>query len=301
MIAPPRRSTGQPLVLIANDQEWTARSLETILAAEGYQVSRAYTGRQALERALAERPDLIILDRQLPDLDGPTVCRELRDSEAIGPLVPIVITTAGPAGRTQRLEAYDAGAWEFFGQPLDGELVGMQLRTFLAAKRLADRVHEEALVDEPTGLYNARGLERRAREVGSEASRLRQPLACVVFGAVNNGLAEAVASADALAHQLGATFLQQGREADIYGRLGGLQFGVVAPATTADGARRLIERLSTAAREALRQDGTPPVELRAGYCAVSDYGAGEMDVTEMLQRAGVAMQHDAVEDLLPGS
>ncbi|MCL4865684.1 MAG: response regulator, partial [Gemmatimonadales bacterium] len=171
-----------PLVLIANDQEWTARSLESILEAEGYAVLRAYTGRQALDRALAERPDLVILDRQLPDMDGPTICRLLRDPAALGPMLPVVITTAGPAGRSQRLEACEAGAWEFFGQPLDAEIVTFKLRTFLEAKQHADQVRRESLIDELTGLYNARGLERRAREVGAEASRQRQPLACVVFG-----------------------------------------------------------------------------------------------------------------------
>jgi PleD family two-component response regulator len=169
-------------VLIANDQEWTARSLESILEAEGYTVLRAYTGRQAMDRALAERPDLVILDRQLPDLDGPSVCRLLRDEAALGLTLPVVITTAGPAGRTQRLEAYEAGAWEFFGQPLDAEIVSLKLRTFLQAKQHADRFRREALIDDLTGLYSPQGLERRAREVGSVAPRQRQPLACVVFG-----------------------------------------------------------------------------------------------------------------------
>lgn len=295
MIAPRAgRTPDQPLVLIANDQEWTARSLETILVAEGYEVIRAYTGRQALDRALADSPDLVILDRQLPDLDGPAVCRQLRESPGLGPLVPIVITTAGPAGRTQRLEAYQAGAWEFFGQPLDAEVVILRLRTFLAAKRHADSYRREAMVDEVTGLYSSRGLERRAKEVGSEASRQRQPLACVVFGAMDHGVAEAMATADALARRLGVTFQHHGRNADVVGRLGPLHFGLVAPATTADGARRLVERLSEAVRQALDEAGLGgAVVLRAGYCAVSDYGAGEMDVSEMLSRAHQAMQEAA--------
>jgi CheY-like chemotaxis protein len=51
-----------PLVLIANDQEWSARSLESILGPNGYAVVRAYTGQQALERARTSQPDIIILD-----------------------------------------------------------------------------------------------------------------------------------------------------------------------------------------------------------------------------------------------
>jgi diguanylate cyclase (GGDEF)-like protein len=280
-----------PLILIANDQEWTARSLESILEAEGYVVLRAYTGRQAIDRAIAERPDLVVLDRQLPDLDGPSVCRILRDESALGPMLPVIITTAGPAGRTQRLEACEAGAWDFFGQPLDAEIVSFKLRTFLTAKRHADALRRESLIDELTGLYNARGLERRAREVGSEASRQRQPLACVVFSTQEDSLISALESATDMARRIGGTFQRVGRTADVVGRMGPLDFAVVAPATTADGARAMVERITAEAKQQQvdsgHQDG---VALRAGYCAVSDYGAGEMDVTEMLQRAQAAMR-----------
>ena len=77
----------------------------------------------ALDRARATQPDLIILDAQMPDMHGFDVCRALRSDSRFGATTPIVITTAGPSGRTQRLEAYRAGAWEFLGQPLDGEAV----------------------------------------------------------------------------------------------------------------------------------------------------------------------------------
>ncbi|HSB52986.1 MAG TPA: response regulator, partial [Gemmatimonadales bacterium] len=118
-----------PLVLIANDQEWSARSLESILGPHGYSVVRAYTGQQALERARTALPDLIILDAQMPDMHGFDVCRTLRGDPRFGTTTPIVITTSGPSGRTQRLEAYRAGAWEFLGQPLDGEALLLKLDT----------------------------------------------------------------------------------------------------------------------------------------------------------------------------
>jgi two-component system cell cycle response regulator len=163
-----------PLVLIANDQEWSARSLESILAPNGYAVLRAYTGIQALERARTARPDLVILDAQMPDVHGVDVCRELRSDPRFSATTPIIITTAGPSGRTQRLEAYRAGAWEFLGQPLDGEALLLKLETFLKSKLEVDRIRDENLLDHPSGLYNMRGLSRRAREIGSEAVRLRQ-------------------------------------------------------------------------------------------------------------------------------
>jgi len=169
--------------------------------------------------------------------------------------------------------------------------VTFKLRTFLEAKRHADRVRRESLIDEVTGLYNARGLERRAREVSSDASRQRQPLACVVFGMQVDGLADALDAAADLARQISGTFQRVGRTADVVGRMGPLDFGLVAPATTAEGARSLVDRITAAARQGDHLGGSGNgIALRAGYCAVSDYGAGEMDVTEMLQRAQVAMR-----------
>ena len=58
------------VILIANDQEWTARSLESVLAPHGYEILRAFTGQQALDRASAGQPALILLDAQLPDVHG---------------------------------------------------------------------------------------------------------------------------------------------------------------------------------------------------------------------------------------
>ena len=76
--APVPSEPRSPLVLVANDQEWSLRSLESILQPHGYEVLRAYTGRQALERARAARPDVIILDSEMPDMRGLDVCRALR-------------------------------------------------------------------------------------------------------------------------------------------------------------------------------------------------------------------------------
>src|SRR3954465_9276704 len=104
------KARSAPLVLIANDQEWSARSLESILGPAGYSVVRAYTGQQALERARTAQPDLIILDAQRADVHGLGVCPMLRADPRLSGTTPVVITASGPSGRTQRLEAYGAGA-----------------------------------------------------------------------------------------------------------------------------------------------------------------------------------------------
>src|SRR5215467_8988582 len=91
-MANPAMPTRPPLALIANDQEWWARSLESILAAKGYAVLRAYTGVQALLTARSARPDVIFIELQLPDMDGAEVCRVLHEDNDVGASVPIVIS-----------------------------------------------------------------------------------------------------------------------------------------------------------------------------------------------------------------
>ena len=285
-----------PLVLIANDQEWSARSLESILGPNGYAVVRAYTGQQALERARTSQPDIIILDAQMPDIHGFEVCRALRSDPRFSSTTPIVITTSGPSGRTQRLEAYRAGAWEFLGQPLDGEALLLKLHTFLQSKRQVDLLREENLLDSGTGLYNMRGLARRAREIGSDAIRRREALACVVFAPESElETTDEEAPEEELVRmsdQVGAVFRQVGRVSDAIGRLGPTEFAVIAPATGADGAVRLVNRLGGAV-EATRipvRGGERSVRVKAGYCAVPDFAESSVDAVELLLRATTALR-----------
>jgi len=224
------------LVLIANDQEWSARSIESVLSPQGFAILRAFTGQQAIERALSSRPDLILLDAQLPDIHGFDVCRRLREEPAIGHSVPIIITTAGPSGRQQRLEASRAGAWDFLGQPLDSELMLARVEAFVQATSAIRRSREEALVEDETGLYTARGITRRLHEVAAEAARRRLPLACVVFTpeAIDGRTPDT-----AVLTGLGTALRRAGRESDVLGRLSTDEFVVVAPSTGEAGANRL--------------------------------------------------------------
>jgi diguanylate cyclase (GGDEF)-like protein len=289
------KAPASPLVLIANDQEWSARSIESILGPNGYSVVRAYTGQQALERARSAQPDIIILDAQMPDMHGFEVCRALRSDSRLSVTTPIVITTSGPSGRTQRLEAYRAGAWEFLGQPLDGEALLLKLSTFLQSKQQVDVLREENLLDSGTGLYNMRGLARRAREIGADAVRRREALACVVFAPDADDASDEESPSEEqlrLSDQLGTVFRQVGRGSDAIGRLGPTEFAVIAPATGADGAVRLVNRLGDAV-EATRipvRGGERSLRVKAGYCAVPDFAESSVDATELLLRATTALR-----------
>ena len=284
-----------PVVLIANDQEWSSRSLESIFAPQGYAVLRAYTGRQALELARSAQVDAVVLDFSMPDLSGVEVCRQLRNDPRFNAATPVLLTTSSTVTRAQRLEAYGAGAWEFLSEPLDGEALLLKLETFIGAKREGDRARGEALLDEVSGLYNLRGLARRAREIGAEAVRRRTPLACVVFSPGTSDAEITIEDVSTrLAEHLGEIMRKTGRTSDAIGRLGPLEFGIIAPATGDDGAAKLIERLRALVEaEPVTVDGEEHrLSFRASYSAVPDFAESSVDAVELLLQAARGLRQE---------
>jgi PleD family two-component response regulator len=254
-----------PRILIANDQEWTARSLESILSAEGYEVIRAFTGRQALERALDARPDLIVLDTQLPDISGPEVCRQLRAHPVVGWVVPIILTTAGSNGRNRMVEAMESGAWDFATQPFDGPLLLARIRTYLQAKAAHDAALAEATLDHGTGAYNRRGLSLRLSELWADARRRREPMTCLVVSAEAPELTLALQQAETLAARLVAALRDSVRSTDAVARLAPLEFAILAPSLGREAAVRVIERFRPRLTAAL--DGSH-ITLRTGIATI---------------------------------
>jgi diguanylate cyclase (GGDEF)-like protein len=290
-----KRSSRPPVILVVNEQEWAARSLDSLLAPNGYAVLRAYTGQQALELASTAQFDAVVIDTQTPDMDAFELCKLLRTYALIGVSTPIVITSSHAGGRLERLSALSAGAWEYCTHPIDAEVLLLKLQTFIECKRQADDLREHLLIDPLTGLYSMKGLARRAREIGAEAFRHRHSLACVAFSPSSDSL-EGVdqyggPTSTLIVQHLGSVCRGIGRISDAFGRLGPIEFAVVAPATDDEGAVRLVSRLAKAVEEhpIVLRGSTRTLRLRAGYCAVGDYTNSQIDAVDMLVRATGAL------------
>ena len=290
MAVPPKRL---PLALLASHQEWSSRSLGTILGPSGYVVVHAYTGQETLDRARRTHPDIIMLDVDLPDRDGFQLCRSLRDAPHVGPSTPIIMLAVGPATRQQRLAALRAGAWELLSLPVDADELLLKLDAYVSARVEADRAREEGLIDQVTGLYNVRGLARRAREIGSEARRHQMALACVVFGADSE---RAIPVDETRGSEHIARLLQRaGRVSDAIGRLGHTEFAVIAPDTNAPAAVRLAERLIDALEETPEGALEAGASLRVGYEAVENLHATPVEPVDLLVRATQALERARAE------
>ncbi len=291
------RHSRPPIIVVGVEQEWAARSLETVLGPRGFAVVRAYSGRQTLDLAEVAAPDVILIDSRLPDMDGVEVCQALRAERRIGKHVPVVITTSGPAPRDFLRAAYMAGAWSVWEQPIDAELLLLRLHTWVDAKRVVDSAERVSLVDPESGLYTHRGLSRRAREVMADAHRRKTPVTCIAIGPV---VSRAYPSADEMpapthiANDIGRILGGVARESDVVGRMGNSEFAIIAPMTELTGAAELVERLRdrVAAMPPLLADGKASrVTLRAGLSSVDRSRISVSDGDDLLARASTALRY----------
>jgi PleD family two-component response regulator len=287
-----------PLVLIASDGEWFARSLESVLELNGYGVRRTAGGSQAIDAVHEVRPDAILLDDAHSDMSTLGLCRALRDDPLFDHSTPIVITSSAPSAHRVRTDAFAAGAWDYCGQPLDIEALLLKLSTFIRARR--ELAMAQSLTDPVTGLYSPLGLEQWAKKLGAMALRKHESLACVAvtsaMGANDATDASEVAEDDDTMNEalnrLADVCHAQSRRSDVVGYLGQSRFAILAPDTDAPGAQKLIARL----REALAVSGSkqPGSFLRAGYCAITNFASAAINPADMMRRAEAALQYAEV-------
>src|SRR6184192_2317443 len=284
-----------PVVLVANAfGTWLSQALANLVKARGYRVHFVLSGRELLEQAPSVRPDVVVLDADLPDLDSIEVCRTLRQNRAAWNM-PVMMITATPATKQQRLAALEAGAWDYLSVLLDPEEVTLKVDALARLKFDMERVLEESAVDSASGLYTLRGLERRARELASDAVRRRAPLACVALGIGLDpkGADGSSAALPAAAEYAGQVIQASGRTSDCVGSLGQGEFAVLAPATAPGGAERMAQRLSRVLETAgPRPARVPPLRVHAGYDAVANVHRTPVEPESLLEHAGTAL-HEA--------
>ena len=129
-------------VLITDDDPAMRFALESLLEAEGYQLSFAATGPECLAQAAAVLPDLILLDVLLPGLNGLAVCRQLRADPVLA-LVPVVLITAQEQRET-RTRGLEAGADDFLSKPVDPAELLARVRTITRLSRYRRVLEEQA-------------------------------------------------------------------------------------------------------------------------------------------------------------
>jgi class 3 adenylate cyclase/CheY-like chemotaxis protein len=153
-------------VLVVDDTPQNVKLLADLLTVKGYAVVTAASGREALAKVEAERPDLVLLDVVMPEMSGYEVCRKIRDNPATA-ILPVAMVTSLDPGQ-ERIRGLEAGADDFLTKPINQPELLARVRSLLRIKQLYDTVERQAA---QLGEWN-RTLEARVQEQVGQLERL---------------------------------------------------------------------------------------------------------------------------------
>jgi diguanylate cyclase (GGDEF)-like protein len=287
-------------VLVVDDDRSMRLLLKTMLAQAGYDVSEAANGQEAFEIALEVRPQLLVTDWMMPEMDGVELTRALRQTKH-GRAIYILILTALEA-EEKLVEAFDAGVDDFMSKPLNARVLGARLRAgqrvvmlqqeierdreeirrFAAELAVTNRrLHEAALTDVLTGLPNRRYAIERFQQEWQATNRSKRPMACMMidvdnFKTINDSHGHDVGD---LVLKLTAQAIKNGvRAQDVVCRTGGDEFIVICPETDLQSALACGERVRKAVAQMKLTTGT--LNLKGSVSigiAARDEGIADID------------------------
>ena len=231
--------------LLIFDDEKQNRLLLTELFGTTYKIIQAKNGVQALEKARQHRPDLILLDVLMPEMDGMGVLRELKRDDATR-LIPVIFITALDSA-TDEENGLNLGAVDYISKPFHPPIVRVRVRNQLQLVHQQRLLEQLASLDGLTGIPNRRQFDATLLKEWHRCQRNQQPLSLIVadvdfFKKYNDALGHA--AGDRVLQEVAATLRQAARRpGDLVARYGGEEFVLLLPETNATGAQALAEGL----------------------------------------------------------
>lgn len=148
-----------PRVLVVDDDPGMLKLVERALSARGYQVVTANDGSQGLNRIKAEEPDIVVLDKMMPGIDGFEVARRIRREPGFSHIPILILTGASQLG--DKLEAFNAGADDFLTKPFEVDELAARLAALLRRadvfKGARDQAEEPADKAKMIAVHSLRG------------------------------------------------------------------------------------------------------------------------------------------------
>ena len=235
-------------ILLVDDDPISLELLAGILG-DAHHCPRAESGEEALAKLAGEElPDLVLLDLNLPDMNGFELCRRIKGDDRLSSIPIIFITATGSAENEVR--GLNLGAVDFLTKPFSAAVVQARVKTHLRLKAQTEMLERMAWMDGLTSLPNRRRFDAALELEGRRAFREQIPLSVLIidvdsFKAYNDNYGHGAGDeclrrvADALA---GALL----RPADLVARYGGEEFAVLMPNTDREGAVEVAERMREA-------------------------------------------------------
>jgi two-component system cell cycle response regulator len=252
MDATPHHDDPFPKVLIVDDSVDVHRLLMTRLRTEGLDFLSALDGHGGLTMARERQPSLVILDVDLPGLDGLSVLRRLKE-DPLTQDVPVIILS-GAQSAQDKVAAFDLGAVDYVTKPFELTELRVRIRSALRMRQLVQMLAQRAQIDGLTGLWNRTFFDRRWTEEYSRSSRHGHPLSVALldldhFKGVNDTYGHA--AGDLVLDNVGKVLQREGRQSDLACRYGGEEFALLMPDTPPADAVTVCERIRLSI-EALR-------------------------------------------------
>ena len=262
-------------VLIVDDSPDALALARARLATENIDILCAEGGKAGLDAAIREKPDLILLDVDMPDISGFDLCRMLKEDVHLC-MIPIVFLS-GSSGPEDKVLGLDLGAMDYVTKPFDTFELRARVRAALRMKQLQDSLAEHARIDALTGLPNRRALMERLSQEWARIERYGGSLAVVMadidhFKEVNDRYGHA--TGDRLLRHFAEAIARQCRDADMAARYGGEEFVIVVPEATAPSAAALAERCRKAAEEIRVGVASEVIGLTATFGVADTQSAG---------------------------
>ncbi len=227
-------------VLIIDDDVSTIRLMADALSTE-YEVIVATQAEEGFRQALASRPDLILLDVVMPDMDGFDFCRKLKADTRTQP-IPVIFVSALDSV-SEQARGFELGGVDYITKPIEFPILLARVKTHTRLYRQTLQLESLAATDPLTGLANRRKFDECIRHEVARANRKRSSIALLIididdFKPFNDHYGHGKGD-DCLVQV--ARLLRQivGRATDIVSRLGGEEFGIVLPETDSHGAMLL--------------------------------------------------------------
>lgn len=289
---------GEPFrVLVVGDGDWWVRSNGATLGVHPFETMTAATIEDALQHLVAWRPEGAVVDSGGEAGAGLEMVATLR-REGLGVECPIILVTEQPLSRDERLLALRSGAWDCL-DPASGDDLALKMQAYLRATRVASIARHQALLDEASGLYNAHGILRWARELRNAARRHGRPLGCAVFAsaAVDPARAHQATSAalDDESGRIALRLTNRGRGSDIVGRLSPHEYIVLAPDAGPEGIVAMAHRFVLDDETGSTED----IRLRAGCFAVDNVATESVEPADLIGRASLALRRARSSDSEP--
>jgi diguanylate cyclase (GGDEF)-like protein len=245
-------------ILVVDDSRTQLEWLVKVLEREGYAVSAASDGGEALRKARTEAPDLVLLDMILPDMDGLEVLRVLK-ARGEEQFIPVIVLSA-KSDLDSKVACLRVGADDFLAKPFAEAEILARCAAMLRIKHLQERLcdaqrrlegesrklEERSVTDALTGLKNRRFFDERLQEEFKRAQRYRDSLSLIMidldhFKAVNDRFGHP--AGDMVLREAAALIRASIRDPDICARYGGEEFAVILPKTSMSGALAVAERV----------------------------------------------------------